>query len=146
MYATVQYALIFDRTKEQLGYIVHAHIRRGGGIQGLQVVVQSGKHPTYVNHRIEAFLSTVKVSYADDHGRLWSSLSAPLPSHASQFEHLNSQWNVYLMVHASQVLKLSCVWPHWRLLATTAYNTLMTMEQLWILPSWGNSAVRVVLY
>ena len=51
------------RTKEQLGYIVYAHIRRASGVQGLQIVVQSGKHPEYVDTRIEAFLASLKVSY-----------------------------------------------------------------------------------
>ncbi|XP_067928601.1 insulin-degrading enzyme-like [Watersipora subatra] len=48
------------RTKEQLGYMVYANTRRASGVQGLQIVVQSGKHPAYVDCRIEAFLASVE--------------------------------------------------------------------------------------
>lgn len=44
------------RTQEQLGYIVFSGIRRSNGVQGLRVIVQSDKHPTYLDERIEAFL------------------------------------------------------------------------------------------
>ncbi|KAI4457948.1 nardilysin [Holotrichia oblita] len=44
------------RTKEQLGYIVFSGIRRSNGVQGLRIIVQSEKHPRYVDERIETFL------------------------------------------------------------------------------------------
>ncbi|RVE50691.1 hypothetical protein evm_004601 [Chilo suppressalis] len=44
------------RTKEQLGYIVFSGVRRSNGVQGLRVIVQSDRHPSYVEDRIEAFL------------------------------------------------------------------------------------------
>ncbi|XP_013144046.1 PREDICTED: insulin-degrading enzyme [Papilio polytes] len=44
------------RTKEQLGYIVFTGVRRSNGAQGLRLVVQSDRHPDYVEERIEAFL------------------------------------------------------------------------------------------
>lgn len=45
------------RTKEQLGYIVFSGVRRSSGVQGMRIIVQSDKHPTYVDLRIEDFLS-----------------------------------------------------------------------------------------
>ena len=44
-----------------LGYIVFSGIRRASGVQGLRVIVQSDKHPDYVDSRIEAFLFKMKV-------------------------------------------------------------------------------------
>ncbi|KAK9703223.1 Insulinase (Peptidase family M16) [Popillia japonica] len=44
------------RTKEQLGYIVFSGIRRSNGVQGLRIIIQSEKHPRYVDERIETFL------------------------------------------------------------------------------------------
>ncbi|XP_077297857.1 insulin-degrading enzyme-like isoform X2 [Arctopsyche grandis] len=44
------------RTKEQLGYIVFSGIRRSNGVQGIRLLVQSDRHPSYVESRIEAFL------------------------------------------------------------------------------------------
>ncbi|KAI8426703.1 hypothetical protein MSG28_014409 [Choristoneura fumiferana] len=44
------------RTKEQLGYIVFSGVRRSNGVQGLRVIVQSDRHPAYLEQRIEAFL------------------------------------------------------------------------------------------
>lgn len=48
------------RTQEQLGYIVFSGIRRSNGTQGLRVIVQSNRHPEYVDKRIEAFLSQME--------------------------------------------------------------------------------------
>ncbi|KAI5632332.1 peptidase M16 domain-containing protein [Phthorimaea operculella] len=45
------------RTQEQLGYIVFSGIRRSNGVQGLRVIVQSDRHPHYLETRIEAFLA-----------------------------------------------------------------------------------------
>lgn len=48
------------RTKEQLGYIVLSGIRKSSSVQGLRIIVQSDKHPLYVDDRIEAFLIQMK--------------------------------------------------------------------------------------
>ncbi|XP_015116960.1 insulin-degrading enzyme isoform X2 [Diachasma alloeum] len=47
------------RTKEQLGYIVFSGIRRTNGAQGLRVIVQSDRHPQYVEERIDAFMESM---------------------------------------------------------------------------------------
>ncbi|XP_012541828.2 insulin-degrading enzyme isoform X2 [Monomorium pharaonis] len=47
------------RTKEQLGYIVFSGIRRTSGAQGLRVIVQSDKHPQYVEKRIDSFIDSM---------------------------------------------------------------------------------------
>nr|CAD7441027.1 unnamed protein product [Timema bartmani] len=47
------------RTQEQLGYIVFSGIRRSNGVQGLRVIVQSDRHPSYVDRRVEAFLANM---------------------------------------------------------------------------------------
>ncbi|XP_072943184.1 insulin-degrading enzyme isoform X2 [Epargyreus clarus] len=44
------------RTKEQLGYIVFSGVRRSNGVQGLRVIVQSDRHPAFLERRIDAFL------------------------------------------------------------------------------------------
>jgi insulysin len=48
--------------QEQLGYIVFSGIRRSNGVQGLRVIVQSERHPSYVDQRVEAFLTKMEVS------------------------------------------------------------------------------------
>lgn len=48
------------RTKEQLGYIVSSGIRRTNGAQGLRVIVQSDKHPEYVDQRVETFIESMQ--------------------------------------------------------------------------------------
>jgi len=48
------------RTQEQLGYIVFSGIRRSNGAQGLRVIVQSDRHPAFVDQRIEQFLIQMK--------------------------------------------------------------------------------------
>jgi Secreted/periplasmic Zn-dependent peptidases, insulinase-like len=47
--------------QEQLGYIVVSGIRKSSGVQGLRIIVQSDKHPLFVDSRIEAFLAQMKV-------------------------------------------------------------------------------------
>ncbi|XP_039310540.1 insulin-degrading enzyme isoform X2 [Solenopsis invicta] len=47
------------RTKEQLGYIVASNVRRMNGAQGLRVLVQSDKHPQYVEKRIDLFIDSM---------------------------------------------------------------------------------------
>lgn len=48
------------RTKEQLGYIVSSGIRRSNGVQGLRVIVQSDRHPEYVDQRVETFIASME--------------------------------------------------------------------------------------
>ncbi|XP_076374865.1 insulin degrading metalloproteinase isoform X2 [Megalopta genalis] len=47
------------RTKEQLGYILFSNVRRTDSVQGLMILVQSDKHPKYVEQRIDAFLHSM---------------------------------------------------------------------------------------
>jgi insulysin len=47
--------------QEQLGYIVFSGIRKSNGVQGLRVIVQSERHPSYVDQRVEAFLAKMEV-------------------------------------------------------------------------------------
>jgi len=47
------------RTKEQLGYIVFSGVRRSNGAQGLRIIVQSDRHPEYLDTRIELFIHTL---------------------------------------------------------------------------------------
>lgn len=47
--------------KEQLGYIVFSGVRRSNGTQGLRIIVQSDRHPKYVDERVEAFLESMGV-------------------------------------------------------------------------------------
>lgn len=49
------------RTKEQLGYIVFCAARKTNGAQGIRFIVQSVKHPIYVEERIETFLDSMTV-------------------------------------------------------------------------------------
>lgn len=50
------------RTKEQLGYIVFSGVRRSNGVQGLRIIVQSDRHPNYLDNRIEEFIKSMEVS------------------------------------------------------------------------------------
>ncbi|XP_044737581.1 insulin-degrading enzyme [Chrysoperla carnea] len=47
------------RTKEQLGYMVFSGLRRSNGVQGLRIIVQSDRHPNFVDSRIEEFLKSM---------------------------------------------------------------------------------------
>jgi len=53
------------RTKEQLGYIVFSGVRRSNGAQGVRVIVQSDRSPSYVNDRVEAFLAKMGTEILD---------------------------------------------------------------------------------
>ncbi|XP_065170967.1 insulin-degrading enzyme isoform X2 [Atheta coriaria] len=53
------------RTKQQLGYIVFSGMRRSNGVQGLRIIVQSDRHPEYVDERIEEFLRNM-LSHLED--------------------------------------------------------------------------------
>lgn len=44
------------RTKEQLGYLVFSGVKRSNGVQGFRIIVQSDRHPAFLEDRIEAFL------------------------------------------------------------------------------------------
>lgn len=50
------------RTIEQLGYIVFCGARKANGVQGIRFIVQSAKHPAFVEERIESFLTSMVVS------------------------------------------------------------------------------------
>lgn len=50
------------RTKEQLGYIVFCASRKANSAQGIRFIVQSAKHPSYVEERIETFLDSMTVN------------------------------------------------------------------------------------
>lgn len=49
------------RTKEQLGYIVFCGSRKANGVQGIRFIVQSTRHPLFVEERIEKFLDGMTV-------------------------------------------------------------------------------------
>ncbi|XP_065349186.1 insulin-degrading enzyme-like [Cloeon dipterum] len=53
------------RTKEQLGYIGELTLDRNVTSQGVRILVQSCKHPIYVDHKIEEFLLNMK-SYLEE--------------------------------------------------------------------------------
>merc|ERR1711974_149656 len=53
------------RTQEQLGYIVFSGVRRSNGAQGFRVIVQSERHPEYLDSRIEAFLASLEKSLGE---------------------------------------------------------------------------------
>ena len=53
------------------GYIVFSGIRRASGVQGLRVIVQSDRPPTFVDQRIEAFLVKMGVSTCSSHTHTW---------------------------------------------------------------------------
>ncbi|XP_057329083.1 insulin-degrading enzyme-like [Microplitis mediator] len=53
---------VFDilRTQEQLGYTVFSEITQSACEKGLSIIVQSEKHPKFLDERIEAFLESMK--------------------------------------------------------------------------------------
>eukprot|EP01134_Creolimax_fragrantissima_P000265 CFRG0265T1 len=48
------------RTNEQLGYIVHAGLRRQHGVNGMKFIIQGSKAPEYLASRVDVFLGTVE--------------------------------------------------------------------------------------
>lgn len=52
------------RTQEQLGYIVASGVRNFGGVQGVRIIVQSEKSPSYLEERIENFIRLTKDTIA----------------------------------------------------------------------------------
>lgn len=46
------------RTKEQLGYMVAGVLRKQTGIWGYRVIIQSERHPVYLESRINAFFES----------------------------------------------------------------------------------------
>lgn len=51
----------FSMDQEQLGYIVFCGTRKANGVQGLRFIVQSAKHPSEVEERIELFITSMVV-------------------------------------------------------------------------------------
>ena len=49
------------RTQEQLGYIVSSGVRKQTGMISFRIIIQSDKHPLFLEARIEKFLSTLRV-------------------------------------------------------------------------------------
>jgi len=50
------------RTKEQLGYIVFSGVRRSNGAQGFRIIVQSDRHPAFLDSRVESFIEGLEES------------------------------------------------------------------------------------
>lgn len=50
------------RTKQQLGYIVFCGIQRHNSVEGLNIIVQSDRHPKCVEQIIDIFLDSMLVS------------------------------------------------------------------------------------
>lgn len=78
------------RTKEQLGYIVFSGVRRTSEAQGLRVLVQSDKHPRYVERRIDSFidsmldyLSTMSEEQFEDYKKALATLRLEKPKKLS---------------------------------------------------------------
>ncbi|XP_076624911.1 insulin degrading metalloproteinase isoform X1 [Colletes latitarsis] len=47
------------RTKEQLGYVIFSGIQKMTAAEGLRIIIQSDKHPRYVEERIDIFLEAM---------------------------------------------------------------------------------------
>ncbi len=62
LFAFIMREPCFDqlRTKEQLGYIVFSGIKKQTGVFSFRIIIQSEKHPIYLEQRIETFLSNAK--------------------------------------------------------------------------------------
>ncbi|XP_025073712.1 insulin-degrading enzyme-like [Pogonomyrmex barbatus] len=87
------------RTKEQLGYIVFSDIHRAyGGAQGLRILVQSDKHPQYVEKRINSFMdsmldhiTTMPEEQFEEHKKALATLRLEKPKMLSA--RCNLYWN-----------------------------------------------------
>lgn len=53
--------ITFVLLQEQQGYLVDCLVRRVNGSQGIKFVVESTKHPDYIEQRISRFLSSMTV-------------------------------------------------------------------------------------
>nr|XP_031836448.1 insulin-degrading enzyme isoform X1 [Nomia melanderi] len=47
------------RTKQQLGYIIYSGVRKAHGVLGLRIILQSDRHPKYVEQQIDAFMHSM---------------------------------------------------------------------------------------
>ena len=48
--------------QEQLGYIVFSGVRRSNGAQGFRIIVQSDRHPAFLDTRVESFIKELQES------------------------------------------------------------------------------------
>ncbi|XP_011877957.1 PREDICTED: insulin-degrading enzyme isoform X2 [Vollenhovia emeryi] len=113
------------RTKEQLGYIVLSGIRRASGTQGLRIVVQSDKHPQYVEKRIDSFLdsmlehiSTMPEEQFEEHKKALATIRLEKP------KMLSSRSTLYWNEIVSQQYNFD------RVNIEVAYLKTITQEQL----------------
>lgn len=84
------------RTKEQLGYIVFSGIKRTNDVQGLKVLIQSHKHPKYVETRIDKFMDTmldhISTMSEEEFNRHKESLAIQLLQKPKTLIHLSSDF------------------------------------------------------
>ncbi|KAL0124001.1 hypothetical protein PUN28_006072 [Cardiocondyla obscurior] len=113
------------RTKEQLGYIVFSGVRKTNGAQGLRVIVQSDRHPQYVEKRINAFLdsmlehiSTMPEEQFEEHKKAVATLRLEKP------KMLSARCSLYWNEIASQQYNFD------RVNIEVAYLKTITQEQL----------------
>lgn len=57
--------LIFKSSQEQQGYLVDCLIRRSNNTHGIKFVVESTKHPEYIDQRITSFLATMTNDFSE---------------------------------------------------------------------------------
>lgn len=50
------------RQKEKLGYLIEKKVRIDYSVLGFTILVQSSKHPQYIEERIDHFIDTMKVN------------------------------------------------------------------------------------
>lgn len=85
------------RTQEQLGYIVFCGTRRANGVQGLRIIVQSNKHPSHVEERIEVFIESMDKVIANMTDQEFEKHKEALASKKLEKpKRLTAQYNKYL--------------------------------------------------
>ena len=108
------------RTKEQLGYAVHAGARCTGGVLGYAVTVASGEAtPSHIDARIDAFLTTFAATLA-------TMPASELESHRAALTALKRQADASLADEAAR---------HWDRVAARAYDFSTREDELACLPS-----------
>lgn len=53
--------LMVEIQKKELGFVYKCNVQRQNGVQGFMIIVQSKKHPRYVEEKIDDSLRAIKV-------------------------------------------------------------------------------------
>jgi len=123
------------RTIEQLGYIVFSGVRKANGAKGLRILVQSTKHPEFVESRIEGFLESMILEMEqmsmEEFERHKEALKA---QKLEKPKRLSSQYSQYMNEIALQQYHFDRSEKECEILATITKDQILSYYKLFIAP------------